>query len=107
VGIRAVARVFAGAPNTVLAWWVEGADHAAAFSQSCLHDVRLTQVQRDALFALLRAVQTGEGSAAEAGERLSHSPHGVWAAIDPVTKLRLTGEVGDRTKEYATALLTH
>ena len=111
------------------------ADHATAFSQYFLHDVRVTQVQLDELFALLSAVKTGEVSAAEAVARLSRSPHWVWAAIDPVTKLLLTIDVGDRTlamaqgvvhqvvqvlapgyvplfltdgfKEYATALLTH
>jgi IS1 family transposase len=85
--------------------------------------------------ALLSAVKTGEVSAAEAVERLARSPHWVWAAIDPVTKLLLTVDVGDRTramaqrvvhqvvqvmapgwvplfltdgfKEYTTALLTH
>jgi IS1 family transposase len=92
-------------------------------------------VQLDELFALLSAVKTGEVSAAEAVERLSRSPHWVWAAIDPVSKLLLTVDVGDRTramaqrvvhqvvqvlapgcvplfltdgfKEYTTALLTH
>ena len=135
LGIRAVARVFEVDPNTVLAWLVEVAEHAAAFSQYFLHDVRVTQVQLDELFALLSAVQTGEVSDAEAIQRLSRSPHWVWAAIDPVTKLLLTIDVGDRTlamaqrvvhqvaqvlapscvplfltdglKEYATALLTH
>src|SRR2546425_7577156 len=135
LGIRAVARVFAVDPTTVLAWLVEVAEHATALSQYCLHDVHVTQVQLDALFALLRAVKTGEVSAAEAVERLSRAPHWVWAAIDPVTKLLLTVAVGDRTlalaqhvvhqvvqvlapgcmplfltdgfKEYTTALLTH
>jgi hypothetical protein len=135
LGIRAVARVFEVDPNTVLAWLVEVAEHAAAFSQYFLHDVRVTQVQLDELFALLSAVKTGEGNEAEAITRLSRSPHWVWAAIDPVTKLLLTIEVGDRTlamaqrvvhqvvqvlapgcvplfftdgfKEYTTALLTH
>ena len=135
LGIRAVARVFEVDPNTVLAWLVEVADHAAAFSQYFLHDVRVTQVQLDELFALLSAVKTGEVSDAEAIQRLSRSPHWVWAAIDPVTKLLLTIDVGDRTlamaqgfvhqvvqmlapgcvplfltdgfKEYTTALLTH
>src|SRR5499433_517808 len=135
LGIRAVARVFEVDPNTVLAWLVEVADHATAFSQYFLHDVRVTQVQLDELFALLSAVKTGEVSAAEAVERLSRSPHWVWAAIDPVTKLLVTVAVGDRTlamaqhvvhqvvqvlapgcmplfltdgfKEYTTALLTH
>src|SRR6266568_7806620 len=50
LGIRAVARVFEVDPNTVLAWLVEVADHATAFSQYFLHDVRVTQVQLDELF---------------------------------------------------------
>jgi IS1 family transposase/transposase-like protein len=135
LGIRAVARVFEVDPNTVLQWLVEVADHAAAFSQYFLHDVRVTQVQLDELFALLSAVKAGEVSEAEAITRLSRSPHWVWAAIDPVTKVLLTLDVGERTlamaqgvvhqvvqvlapdcvplfltdgfKEYATALLTH
>jgi IS1 family transposase len=135
LGIRAVARVFEVDPNTVLHWLVEVADHAAAFTQYCLHDVRVTQVQLDELFALLSAVQAGEVSEAEALTRLSRSPHWVWGAIDPVTKVLLTIDVGERTlalaqrvvhqvtqvlapgcvplfltdgfKEYTTALLTH
>src|SRR5712691_1339241 len=135
LGIRAVARVFEVDPTTVLAWLVEVAEHAAAFAQYFLHDVRVTQVQLDELFALLSAVKTGAVSEGEAITRLSRSPHWVWAAIDPVTKLLLTIEVGDRTlamaqrvvhqvvqvlapdcvplfltdgfKAYTTALLTH
>jgi IS1 family transposase len=135
LGIRAVARVFEVDPNTVLSWLVEVAEHAAAFSQYFLHDVRGTQVQLDELFALLSAVQTGDVSETEAIHRLSRSPRWVWGAIDPVTKLLLTIDVGDRTlamaqrvvhqvvqvlapgwvplfltdgfKEYTTALLTH
>jgi hypothetical protein len=44
LGIRAVARVFEVDPNTVLAWLIAVADHAAAFSRYFLHDVRVTQV---------------------------------------------------------------
>jgi hypothetical protein len=127
--------VFEVDPHTVLAWLVEVAEHATAFSQYFLHDVRVTQVQLDELFALLSAVKAGEVSEAEAITRLSRSPHWVWAAIDPVTKLLLTVDVGDRTlamaqrvvhqvvhvlapgcvplfltdgfTEYTTALLTH
>ena len=135
LGIRAVARVFEVDPNTVLAWLVEAAEHLQAFSQHFLHHVRVTQVQLDELYALLRAVKAGEVSEAEALQRLSRSPRWVWVAIDPVSKLLLTLDVGDRTlamaqrmvhqvvqvlapgcvplfltdgfKEYATALLTH
>ena len=64
LGIRAVARVFEVDPNTVLAWLVEVAEHAAAFSRYFLYDVRVTQVQLDELFALLSAVKDGEVSEA-------------------------------------------
>jgi IS1 family transposase/transposase-like protein len=135
LGIRAVARVFEVDPNTVLHWLVEVADHAAAFSRHFLHDVRVTQVQLDELFALLSAVKAGGISDAEAIQRLSRAPHWVWVALDPVSKLLLTINVGDRTlvmaqgvvhqvaqvlapdcvplfltdgfKEYTMALLTH
>jgi hypothetical protein len=70
LGIRAVARVFEVDPNTVLAWLVEAADHAVAFSQYFLHDLRVTQVQLDELFTLLRAVKAGEIGEAEAIQRL-------------------------------------
>jgi len=135
LGIRAVARVFEVDPNTVLHWLVEVADHLQAFSQYFLHNVRVTQVQLDELFALLSAVKAGEVSEAEALNRRARSPHWVWVAIDPVSKLLLTIDSGDRTlamaqrvvhqvvqvlapgcvplfltdgfKEYTTALLAH
>src|SRR2546430_770244 len=75
------------------------------------------------------------GSVTAPPRGLSRSPHWVWAALDPVSKLLLTIEVGDRTlamaqgvvhqvvqvlapgcvpvflpdglKEYATALFSH
>jgi hypothetical protein len=75
LGIRAVARVFEVDPNTVLTWLVDVADHAVAFSQYFLHDVRVTQGQLDELFALLSAVKDGELSEAKAIKRLSRSPH--------------------------------
>src|SRR4030095_6049939 len=52
-------------------------------------------------FALLSAVKTGEVNEAEAITRLSRSPHWGGAAIDPVTKLLLTIEVGDSTLAMA------
>jgi IS1 family transposase len=89
----------------------------------------------DELFALLSAVKDGTVTEAEAMQRLSRAPHWVWVAMDPVTKLILTMDVGDRTlamaqrvvhqvaqvvapdcaplfltdgfREYMTALLTH
>jgi hypothetical protein len=105
LGIRAVARVFEVDPNTVLAWLLEVADHAAAFSRYFAHDVRVTQVQLDELFALLSAVKAGEVSETQALKRLSRSPHWVWGAIDPVSKLLLTIDVGDRTLAVAQCMV--
>src|SRR5207245_6478540 len=105
LGIRAVARVFEVDPNTVLQWLVEAADHLKAFSQYFLHDVRVTQVQLDELYALLSAVKAGEISDHEAIQRLSRSPHWVWVAMDPVTTLLLTLDVGDRTLAMAQGVM--
>jgi IS1 family transposase len=135
LGIRAVARVFEVDPNTVLQWLAEAADHLAAFSRFFLHDLQVAQVQLDELCTRLSAVKTGEVSDAEAIQRQSRSPHWVWVAIDPMSKLLLSLDAGDRTlvmaqrlvhqvvqvlapdcvplfmtdglKDYAMALLTH
>jgi IS1 family transposase len=135
LGIRATARVFEVDANTVLRWLIEAAEHLKAFSQYFLCDVHVRQIQLDELYALLSAVKDGEISEAKAIKRLSRSPHWVWVAIDPVTKLLLTVDVGPRTlamaqcvihkvvrvlapdcvplfltdgyKDYITALLTH
>jgi IS1 family transposase len=118
-----------------LQWLVEAADQLRAFSQYFLHDLRVTQVQLDELYALLRALKDGAITEAEAIERLSRSSHWVWTAMAPTSKLLLTIDLGARTlamtqrvvhqvvqvlapdcvplfltdgfKEYATALLTH
>ena len=122
-------------PNTVLDWLVEAAEQLRAFSQYFLHDLQLSQIQLDELYAVLNAVKDGTVSKDEAIECLSRSPHGVWTAMAPESKLLLTIDVGARTlamaqgvvhqvvhvlaphcvplfltdgfKEYRTALLTH
>jgi IS1 family transposase len=105
LGIRAVARVFEVDPNTVLGWLVEAAEHLEAFSRYFLHDADVEQVQMDELFALLSAVKDGEVSEAEAIKRLSRSPHWVWVAMDPVCKLILAVDVGERTLAMAQRLV--
>ena len=67
-------------------WVVEVADHATACARYFWHGVRVTQVPLDALCALLRAVQAGAVSEAEAITRLSRSPHWGWTAMEPGTK---------------------
>ena len=75
LGIRSTARVFEVDPNTVLRWLVEVADQLQTFSQYFLHDLHLTQVQLDELYALLSDVKTGALGEAEAIARLDRSPH--------------------------------
>src|SRR2546428_10121231 len=135
LGIRGTARVFEVDPNTVLQWLVEVADQLRAFSRHFLHDLHLTQVQLDELYAVLSALKDGKMSEDEAIHRLSRASQWVWTALDPQSKLLLAIDVGPRTramaqcfvhqvvqvlapgcvplfltdgfKEYATALLTH
>src|SRR5215467_2374303 len=135
LGIRGTARVFEVDPNTVLHWLTEAAEQLRALAQYFLHDLHLTQVQLDELYAVLSALKAGTVSEEGAIERLSRSPHWVWAAIDPESKCLLTIDVGERSgamaqrvvhqvvqvlapgcvplfltdgfKEYATALLAH
>jgi IS1 family transposase len=78
-----------------------------AFSAYFLHELQINQVQLDELYAVLSAVRDGEVSEAEAIERLSRSPHWVWTAIDPETKLLLSVQVGERTLVMAQAVLHH
>jgi IS1 family transposase len=105
LGIRGTARVFEVDPDTVLQWLVEAAEQLHAFSRYVLHDVRVTQVQLDELFALLSAVKAGEVSTAEAIERLERAPQWVWVAMDPESKLLLAIDVGNRTLAMAQRLI--
>jgi hypothetical protein len=81
------------------------AEHGAAFSPYCLHDVRVTQVQLDILFALPSAVQTDEVSQAEAMKRFDCSSHWVCVAMDPISQLLWTIDVGDCTLAMAQHLV--
>src|SRR5262245_49691288 len=135
LGIRATARVFEVAPNTVLQWLAEAAGQLRAFSASFLCDLHLEQVQLDELYAVLRARKAGELSDDEALKHLERSPSWAWTALDPKSKLLVVVDGGCRTlamaqrvvhqvtrvlapdcvplfltdglKDYGTALLTH
>jgi len=135
LGIRATARVFEVAPNTVLQWLAEAAEQLRAFSASFLCHVHLEQLQLDELYAVLRECKTGEINENEAMKRLERSPSWVWTVMDPKSKLLVVVDVGNRTlamaqrvvhqvtrvlvpgcvplfltdglKDYGTALLTH
>jgi IS1 family transposase len=101
LGIRATARVFEVAPNTVLQWLVEAAEQLRAFSRYFLCDVHVEQLQLDELYAVLRDLKAGAISDDEAIERLERSPYWVWTAMDPQSKLLLVIDVGTRTLEMA------
>jgi IS1 family transposase len=107
LGIRATARVFEVAPNTVLAWLVEAAEQLTAFSAYFLCELHVTQLQLDELYAVLSAVKEGTMREAKAIKRLSRSPHWVWVAIDPVTKLLVAIDVGERTLAMAQRFVHH
>jgi IS1 family transposase len=135
LGIRATARVFEVAPNTVLHWLAEAAEQLRAFSASFLCDLHLEQLQLDELYAVLRDLKAGEITEDDAIARLERSPYWVWTVLDPTSKLLVVVEVGSRTlvmaqrivhqvtgvlapgcvplfvtdglKAYGTALLTH
>src|SRR5688572_13930319 len=59
----------------------------------------------DELCAVLSAVKEGEVTEAEAIKRLSRAPHWVWVAMDPVCKLMLAVDVGERTLAMAQRLV--
>ena len=101
LGIRATARVFEVAPNTVLAWLVEAAEHLRAFSRYFLCDVHVEQLQLDELYAVLRDLKAGAISDDEAIERLERSRNWVWTAMDPKSKLLVVVDVGTRTLAMA------
>ena len=92
-------------PNTVLHWLVEAGDQLQAFSAYFLRDLKIRQVQLDELYAVLSALKDGEVTEAEAIECLSRSPHWVWGALEPESKLLLTIDVGERTLAMAQSVL--
>jgi hypothetical protein len=91
----------------VLSWLVEAADQVQALSQYFLHDLHPRQVQLDELYAVLSVVKDGEVSADEAIARLSRSPHWVWTAMAPESKVLLVLDVGERTLAMAQHVVHH
>lgn len=101
LNIRATARVFDLDPNTVERWLGQAAEHMEAVSAYFIHDLELTQVQVDELWALL-----GQGDNNEAEGDKQRGKRWVWAGMDPVSKLMLGYVVGNRSLT-CTQLLIH
>lgn len=97
VSLQATARIFNVDPNTVQACLVQAAAQLEAVSNYLIHDLHLTQVQLDELWAL---VPDGEATA-----RSRHRHRWVWLALDPISKLWLATVVGDRSLLYAQLLI--
>src|SRR4029453_2435110 len=101
LGIRATARVFEVAPNTVLQWLVEAAEQLRAFSAHFLCNLHLEQLQLDELYAVLRDLKAGRSGDKEAMKRREPSRHWVWTAMDPHSKLLVVVECCSRTLAMA------
>ncbi len=99
--IRATARVFDIDPNTVERWLSQAAEHMETVSAYLIHDLELTQIQVDELWALLGRRDNNN----EEGEEKQRGIRWVWAGMDPVSKLMLGYVVGDRSLICAQLLI--
>jgi IS1 family transposase len=107
LGSHATARVCEVDANTALQWLVEATEPRRAFCAYCLCALHVQQLQLDELYAVLSAVKDGESTEAKAIKRLSRSPHWVWVALDPVPKLLVALDVGERTPAMAQRFVHH
>jgi transposase-like protein/IS1 family transposase len=96
VSPRKVARIFEVDKDTVFGWLVEAALHSEAVIGYMMHNLHLTQVQMDEMYALLNGMR---------GEDEGRSCCWVWVATDPLSKLLLAIEVGDRSLDMAQQLV--
>lgn len=103
VNLQATARIFEVDPTTVKTCLVRAAEHMEAVSSYLIHDLHLTQVQVDELWALVGPGRDDDPPQAASTHRHAHA--WVWAAIDPVSKLLLATLVGDRSLASAQQLI--
>lgn len=101
LSLQATARIFGVEPDTVKECLVKAAQQAEAVSHYVMHDLRLTQVQVDELWALVQAGDVTPDAASRCRSRHSW----VWTALDPLSKLWLASVVGDRSLACAQRLI--
>ena len=94
LGLRGTARVCEIAPHTVRHWLVAAAEQLPAFVAYLRHELRVHQVQLDALDAVLRAVRDANRREAEAVAQLSRSHHWGGSASAPETQGLLSAQGG-------------
>ena len=97
--LHSIARVFEVDPDTVKACLIRASEHMDAVSHYLIHDLHLTQVQVDELWALVQSWGDDDDS------KLRRRQGWVWAGIDPDSKLLLATVVGKRTLMYAQSLI--
>lgn len=100
LGIQGTARVFDLDPNTVEGLLADAAQHLTAVSRYLIHELHLSQVQVDEMWALL-----GRRDVDPETQQKSRGVRWVWAAIDPVSKLLLATIIGDRSETSAQRLI--
>ena len=95
LSIRSTARVFDVDKDVVQSWLKQASEHMETVSQYLFHNLNLTQVQVDELWALMGRRQ----------KKHKRNSRWVWAALDPVNKLFLAFVVGDRSLDTAQLLI--
>lgn len=100
VGLRKTARIFERDPNTIETWLRQAAQHMEVVSHYLIHELQLTQVQVDELWALVGQLDQAADEAPPASRK-----RWVWAGMDPVSKLLLACVVGDRSQACAQLLI--
>jgi IS1 family transposase len=95
LSIRSTARVFRVDKDTVQHWLNQASEHMETVSRYLFHNLDLTQVQVDELWALMGRRQ----------KKHERNSRWVWAALDPVNKLFLSFVVGDRSLGTAQLLI--
>lgn len=104
--IQATARVFEVDPNTVKTCLVKAAKHMDAVSSYLIHDLNLTQVQVDELWALVQSWGNARNEEPDTtSAKKQRRQRWVWAGIDPESKLLLATVVGGRSLMYAQLLI--
>jgi IS1 family transposase/transposase-like protein len=103
LGVRAVARIHAVEPDTVLAWLRKAGQHCDRVSAFMMQELEVSQVQLDELWTFVRKKERMLSE----WEKL-HTEYGdtwIWTAFDPVNKLVLAVLIGERTRDEAVSFM--
>jgi IS1 family transposase len=101
LNLQSTARVFEVDVDTVKSCLTKAAAHMDAVSTYLIHDLHLTQVQVDELWAVVQSW----GEEPDTADVSRRHDRWVWAGIDPTSKLLLSTVVGGRTLVYAQMLI--